>query len=96
VGESLAAIEKHKIPLAEAATSSLEALKEYSVAKKVSLVFADPAGVVARLQLAKAFASAGDTAKAKSAYQDFLNLWKEADPEIPILKKAKAEYDGLR
>ena len=37
-----------------------------------------------------------DTAKAKSAYQDFLTLWKDADPDIPILKEAKAEYAKLQ
>jgi hypothetical protein len=39
---------------------------------------------------------AGNTAKAKSAYQDFLALWKDADPDIPILKEAKAEYAKLQ
>ena len=39
---------------------------------------------------------AGDTAKAKTAYQDFLTLWNDADPDIPILKKAKAEYAKLQ
>jgi eukaryotic-like serine/threonine-protein kinase len=39
---------------------------------------------------------AGDTAKAKAAYQDFLTLWKDADPDIPILKEAKAEYAGMQ
>jgi hypothetical protein len=34
----------------------------------------------------------GDTAKAKAAYQDFLTLWKDADPDIPVLMQAKAEY----
>jgi len=38
----------------------------------------------------------GDTAKAKATYQDFLTLWKDADPDIPILKEAKAEYSKLR
>jgi eukaryotic-like serine/threonine-protein kinase len=38
----------------------------------------------------------GDTAKAKAAYQDFLMLWKNADPDIPILKQAKAEYAKLQ
>jgi len=38
----------------------------------------------------------GDTAKAKIAYQDFLNLWKDADPDIPILKEAQAEYARLQ
>src|SRR5262249_35696117 len=39
---------------------------------------------------------AGDTAKAKAAYQDFLTLWKAADPDIPILKEAKAESAKLQ
>jgi hypothetical protein len=38
----------------------------------------------------------GDTAKAKAAYQDFLTLWKDADPDIPILKGAQAEYARLQ
>jgi hypothetical protein len=45
--------------------------------------------------LARSYALAGDTAKAKAAYQDFLTLWKGADPDIPILKEAKAEYAKL-
>jgi serine/threonine protein kinase/Flp pilus assembly protein TadD len=53
-------------------------------------------GSLARLQLARAYAVSGNTAKAKSAYQDFLALWKDADPEIPILKEAKAEYAKLQ
>jgi serine/threonine protein kinase/tetratricopeptide (TPR) repeat protein len=54
------------------------------------------AGSLAHLQLGRAYAMAGDTAKAKSAYQDFLTLWKDADPDIPILKEAKAEYAKLQ
>jgi eukaryotic-like serine/threonine-protein kinase len=38
----------------------------------------------------------GDTTKSKTAYQDFLTLWRDADPDIPILKEAKAEYGKLR
>jgi len=38
----------------------------------------------------------GDTAKAKIMYQDFLTLWKDADPDIPVLKQAKAEYAKLK
>ncbi len=53
-------------------------------------------GSLAHLQLARAYAVSGDTAKAKTAYQDFLTLWKDADPDIPILKEAKAEYANLR
>ena len=54
-----------------------------------------PWGALARLQLARAYAMQGDTAKAKAAYQDFLTLWKDADPGIPILIAAKAEYAKL-
>lgn len=52
-------------------------------------------GALAHLQLGRAYAMAGDTAKAKVAYQDFLTLWKDADPDIPILKEAKGEYAKL-
>jgi len=48
------------------------------------------------LRLARAYALSGDPAKAKSAYQDFLGLWKDADADIPILKEAKAEYAKLQ
>jgi len=53
-------------------------------------------GVLAHLQIGRAYAMAGDTAKAKAAYQDFFNIWKDADPDIPILKQAKAEYAKLQ
>jgi ATP/maltotriose-dependent transcriptional regulator MalT len=53
-------------------------------------------GALARLGLARSYALTGDTAKAKAAYQDFLSLWKDADPDIPILKEAKAEYAKLQ
>lgn len=49
-----------------------------------------------RLQIARAYAMAGDTAKAKVAYQDFLTLWIDADSDIPVLKQAKAEYAKLQ
>lgn len=52
----------------------------------------DPIGALARLQLGRAFILAGASAKGKAAYQDFLTLWKDADPDIPIYKQAKAEY----
>jgi eukaryotic-like serine/threonine-protein kinase len=60
------------------------------------IVVCDPIGALALLQLGRAYALAGDKTKAKSAYQDFLTLWKDADPDIPILKKAKAEYAKLQ
>ena len=53
-------------------------------------------GSLAHLQLGRAYALSGDAAKAKSAYQDFFTLWKDADPDIPILKEAKAEYAKLQ
>jgi tetratricopeptide (TPR) repeat protein len=55
-----------------------------------------PIASLAHLALARAYVLSGDTAKAKSAYQDFLGLWKDADPDIPILKEAKAEYAKLQ
>jgi len=55
-----------------------------------------PWGALARLGLARAYAMQGDTAKARAAYQDFLTLWKDADPDIPILIAAKSEYSKLR
>jgi hypothetical protein len=48
------------------------------------------------LGLGRAYALRGDTAHAKSAYQDFFAVWKDADPDIPILKQAKAEYARLQ
>jgi serine/threonine protein kinase/tetratricopeptide (TPR) repeat protein len=51
---------------------------------------------LAHLQLGRAYALAGDEAKARAAYQDFFALWKDADPDIPILKQAKAEYAKLK
>ncbi|MGB8060975.1 MAG: protein kinase [Candidatus Sulfotelmatobacter sp.] len=55
-----------------------------------------PLGALAHLQLGRAYVLTGDTAKAKAAYQDFFNVWKDADPDIPILKEAKAEYAKLQ
>jgi hypothetical protein len=50
----------------------------------------------AHLQIGRAYAMQGDTAKARADFQDFLTLWKDADPEIPVLKQAKAEYAKLQ
>ena len=60
------------------------------------IVVSDPIGALARLQLGRAYALSGDTAKAKTAYQDFLTLWKDADADIPILKQARAEYARMQ
>jgi tetratricopeptide (TPR) repeat protein len=55
-----------------------------------------PLASLAHLGLGRAYTLQGDTAKAKAAYRDFLTLWKDADPDIPILKEAKAEYAKLQ
>jgi hypothetical protein len=47
---------------------------------------------LARLGLARAAAIAGDKAKSLRAYQDFLALWKDGDPDVPLLQEAKKEY----
>jgi eukaryotic-like serine/threonine-protein kinase len=56
----------------------------------------EPIGALTHLGLARAYVLSGDTAKAKTAYQDFFALWKDADPDVPVLKEAKAEYAKLR
>ncbi len=59
------------------------------------IVISDPIGALAHLQIRRVYAMQGDTA-AKAAYQDLLTLWKDADPDIPIYKQAKAEYTKLQ
>ena len=85
-GEALIALRRY----AEAAAEFQKILDHRGI------VGADPIGVLARWRLGQALASSGDTAKAKTAYQDFLNLWKDADPGIPVLRQAKAEYARLQ
>lgn len=60
------------------------------------LVSLDPIGAMAHLQLGRTYALAGDDLRAKTAYEDFLTLWKDADPGIPLLRLAKAEYAKLQ
>jgi len=59
------------------------------------IVLNEPIGALAHLQLGRAYAMQGDTAKSRAAYQDFLTLWKDADLDIPVLREAKAEYARL-
>jgi hypothetical protein len=66
------------------------------VLKHRGIVFADPVGTLAHLQLPRAYVSSGDSANAKNAYQDFFTLWKDADEDIPALKQARAECARLR
>jgi serine/threonine protein kinase/tetratricopeptide (TPR) repeat protein len=57
---------------------------------------ASPSYSLARVGLARAAASSGDTTKARKAYQDFFALWKDADPDIPVLQQARAEYEKVK
>ena len=59
-------------------------------------MISDRIGALARSQLGRAFALSGDKTRAKTAYQDFLTLWKGADPNIPILKQARTDYATLQ
>jgi tetratricopeptide (TPR) repeat protein len=59
------------------------------------IVVTDPIGALAHLQLGRAFAVSGDKTKAKTAYQDFLTLWKDADKDIPIFIEAQKEFAAL-
>jgi eukaryotic-like serine/threonine-protein kinase len=51
---------------------------------------------LAQLNLGRAYAMQGDNAKARTAYQDFFAMWKDADPDVPVLRAAKAEYEKLK
>ena len=76
-----------------AAHQGAEAAAEFQkILNHRSIVVSDPVGALAHLQLGRALAMAGQTAKAKAAYSDFLALWKDADAGLPILQQAKAAY----
>ncbi len=76
-----------------AAHQSSEAATEFQkILDHRGIVINDPIGALAHLQLGRAYVMQGDTVKARAAYQDFLTLWKDADPDIPILIAAKSEY----
>jgi hypothetical protein len=73
-----------------------EAITEFKkILDHPGIVFTDPVRVVARLQIGRAFAAAGERIKAKAAYEEFLMLWKDADRDIPLQKLAKEEYGRL-
>ena len=74
-----------------------QAAKEFQkILNHRGIVASNPIGALAHLQLGRAVAMTGGKARAKAAYQQFLALWREADPDIPILKQAKAEYADLK
>ena len=60
------------------------------------IVLNEPIGALAHLQIGRAYALQGNVGRAKAAYQDFLTLWKNADPDVPVLIAAKAEYAKLQ
>jgi serine/threonine protein kinase len=79
------------------ARQGAEAAREFQkILDRPGIMIGDPIGVLAHLQLGRAYAMEGDATKAKAAYQDFLTLWKDADPDIPILKQGEAEYAKLQ
>jgi tetratricopeptide (TPR) repeat protein len=74
-----------------------EAIQEFQrILSLRSFAPADPLISLAHLGQGRAYTLSGDSAKSRSAYQDFFALWKDADPDIPILKDAKAEYAKLQ
>jgi tetratricopeptide (TPR) repeat protein len=80
-----------------AAHQGAEAASEFQkILDHRGIVISDPIGALAHVQLGRAYALSGDKTKEKSAYQDFLTLWKDADPDVPILKEARAEYRKLK
>jgi eukaryotic-like serine/threonine-protein kinase len=80
-----------------AAHRGQEAAKEFQkVLDHRGVVLNSVIGALAHLQIGRACAMQGDISKARAAYQDFLTLWKDADPDIPILIAAKAEYAKLK
>src|SRR5438309_366845 len=56
----------------------------------------DPVGPLARLQLARALSGSGDRAKSASIYKDLLTLWKDADPDLPVVREARAEASRIQ
>jgi eukaryotic-like serine/threonine-protein kinase len=75
---------------------SAAAAEFQKILDRPGVVVNEPIGALAHLGFARAAALAGDSAKARIAYQDFFALWKDADPDVPILKEAKAEYAKLQ
>jgi hypothetical protein len=85
-GQALTALHRY----ADAATEFQKILDHRGI------VGGDPIGALAHLQLGRTSVLAGDAVNAKAAYQEFFTLWKDADPDVPILKQARAEYAKLQ
>jgi len=80
----------------DAGQGAAAAVEFQKILDRPSVVANEVIGALAHLGAARAYSLSGDSAKARVAYQDFLALWKDADPDIPILKQAKAEYAKLQ
>jgi hypothetical protein len=76
---------------AEEAAAEFRLVLEHRVVSPLAVEW-----VLSHLGLGRAYALSGDVAKSKNAYQEFLTLWTDADPDVPILTEAKAEYAKLR
>lgn len=74
---------------------SAAAMEFQKIIDHPGIVWAYPPGALAHLGLARAYSLQGDKAKSRAAYQHFLALWKTADPDLPLLKEARAEYAKL-
>jgi DNA-binding winged helix-turn-helix (wHTH) protein/tetratricopeptide (TPR) repeat protein len=73
-----------------------EAIAEYQkILRHPGIALNDPIAALARLGLARAYAASNDTSQARAAYQDFLGLWKDADADLPILRRARSDYAKL-
>jgi len=80
-----------------AASKGAEAASEFQrILSHRGITIGDPVVVLAHLGLARSYAHSGEPAKARAEYEAFLALWKCADPDIPVLKRAKAEFENLR
>jgi serine/threonine protein kinase len=74
----------------------VEAAAEFQkILEHRGIVGLDPIGVLAHLQLGRAFALSGDTARSKAAYQDFFTRWNDADSRVPVLVQARTEFAAL-
>jgi DNA-binding winged helix-turn-helix (wHTH) protein/Flp pilus assembly protein TadD len=80
-----------------AAHKGAEAANEFQrILSHRGIMIGDPVFVLAHIGLGRAYAMLGESAKARAQYQEFLALWNSADSDIPVLKRAKAEFGNLR
>ena len=85
------------LPAPQRARRGANAASEFhKILAHPGIVVSDPVGLLAHLQLARSYVLLGEKAEARSAYADFVALWKDADSDAEILKQAKAEYAKLR